>query len=125
MTARKFRVTVNGKSFEIEVEEIGGAVRTEVKRSSSVRTARGPSPAGPLSAPPARRDGAVCAPIPGKILSVEIKPGDAVKKGDKLLMIESMKIENPILAPRDGRIDKVHVTVGGHVRTGDPLMTIT
>jgi len=125
LTARKFRVTVNGKSFEVEVEETGGAVRTEVKRPSSVRTARGPSPSGPLPALPARRDGAVCAPIPGKILSVEIKPGDAVKKGDKLLMIESMKIENPILAPRDGRIDKVHVIVGGHVRTGDPLVTIT
>jgi len=122
LTTRKFKVTVNGRNYDVEVEEIGGSTRTRVKKRAGVQ-ARGSSYSAAQSS--VSINGTVSAPIPGKVLSVEINVGETVKKGDTLLVIESMKIENPIFAPMDGRVDKVHVSVGSQVRTGDLLVTIS
>jgi len=111
-------VTVNGRTYEVEVEEIGGVAQP--KSSRRVSAARSTPSAGLTVS----TDGRVAAPIPGKILSVDVKSGSEVKKGDTLLVVESMKIENPIFAPCDGRITDVHVKTGDHVRTGDPLVAI-
>jgi biotin carboxyl carrier protein len=63
-------------------------------------------------------------PITGKITSVNVKPGDAVKEGDVLCMIEAMKMENPILAPVSGKIAKVGISVGQVVETGNLVAVI-
>jgi biotin carboxyl carrier protein len=63
-------------------------------------------------------------PITGKILTVNVKPGDAVKEGDILCMLESMKMENPILAPLNGTVTKVGVTINQTVQPGDLVAII-
>ena len=63
-------------------------------------------------------------PITGKIISVNVKPGDEVKEGDVLCLLESMKMENPILAPVDGTVTEVNVTVGQIVTTGEIIAII-
>jgi len=63
-------------------------------------------------------------PITGKILTVNVKPGDAVQEGDTLCMLESMKMENPILAPLNGTVTKVGVTVNQTVQPGDLVAVI-
>ena len=64
------------------------------------------------------------APLTGKIIKVEVKPGDKIKEGDTVVILESMKMENPILAPVAGVIAKVDVTVGQVVKTGDVITVI-
>jgi len=63
-------------------------------------------------------------PITGKITSVNVKPGDTVKEGDVLCLLESMKMENPILAPVGGKITKVGISVGQVVETGELVAVI-
>lgn len=63
-------------------------------------------------------------PITGKILSVNVKPGDTVKEGDTLCILESMKMENPILAPVDGTISQVGVNADQVVSPGETIATI-
>ena len=63
-------------------------------------------------------------PLTGKIISVNVKPGDAVKEGDTLCLLESMKMENPILAPVDGTVTEVGVTVGQVAKPGDTIAII-
>ena len=63
-------------------------------------------------------------PITGKILSVNVKPGDAVKEGDTLCILESMKMENPILAPMDGNVSQVGVKVDQVVKPGETIAII-
>jgi len=64
------------------------------------------------------------APITGKVVSVEVKAGDAVKEGDVICYIESMKMENPIIAPVDGTIKEIKVAVGQVVETGNLIAII-
>ena len=63
-------------------------------------------------------------PLTGKIIKVEVKPGDAIKEGDTIVVLESMKMENPIVAPVDGTITKINVTVGQVVKTGETIAII-
>jgi len=63
-------------------------------------------------------------PLTGKIISVNVKPGDEVKEGDTLCLLESMKMENPILTPVDGTIIQIGVTVGQVVKTGEVIAII-
>ncbi len=63
-------------------------------------------------------------PLTGKIISVNVKPGDKVKEGDTLCLLESMKMENPILTPVDGTIIQIGVTVGQVVKTGEVIAII-
>jgi len=121
LATRKFRVTVGGKTFEVEVEEVGGDAR-RINVADSGEPAGGATPSTPPAA--ALSDGVVAAPIPGKVLSIKVNVSDRVKRGDELIVVESMKIENPIFAPRDGTVKKVHVSVGDHVKTGEKLVTI-
>lgn len=115
---RTYRVHVNGKAYEVAVEEIEGVV------SAAVSTRQ---PAAPAAAPahviPPGTD-VVAAPMPGKILSIKVKPGQEVREGDLLLMLEAMKMENEIFCGRPGRVLEVKVAEGAYVDTGDALMVI-
>ena len=111
----KYRVNVNGTVYEVELEEITGAA---------------PAAAAPVAAPAAAPAAApvggekVCAPMPGTILSVNVSNGSAVKKGDVLMILEAMKMENEIMAPCDGTVTSVAAAKGAAVESGALLCTI-
>ena len=111
---RKFLVNVNGTSYEVEVEEITG----EVKAPASP-AAPAPKPAAPVSGGAADT---ISAPMPGTIVSINVKTGDSFKRGQVLLVLEAMKMENEILAPRDGRVVAINTSKGSSVNSGDVLI---
>lgn len=124
---RKFNVTVNGNLYEVEVEEIGGVQNAAPVRSSAPVAApaqvvaEAKKPAAPVNA--AGGD-AVKAPMPGTILDVKVKVGDAVKAGQAVCVLEAMKMENEIPASKDGKILAVLTQKGASVEVGTPLVTI-
>jgi len=140
--SRVFRITVNGKAFEVGVEQMAGAhpVVQSVSQVAAIPApvARRPvvaplSPSAVLPSPPAAPRPApshspvatsnlMKSPLPGKVLKVFAAPGKAFKRGDTLLIIEAMKMENEILAPRDCVVGEVHVEVSQSVKTGEPLL---
>lgn len=116
-------VTVNGVAYNVTVEEGTGAP------VAAPAAAPAPAPAAAPAAPapaPAGAAGAVSvnAPMPGNILDVKVKPGDSVKAGDTLLILEAMKMENEISAPQDGTIASVDVRKGDVVDSGALLCTM-
>lgn len=115
-------VTVNGVAYNVTVEEGTGA---PVAAAAPAPVA---APAAPAAAPaaPAGAAGAVAvnAPMPGNILDVKVKPGDSVKAGDTLLILEAMKMENEISAPQDGTVATIDVRKGDVVDSGALLCTM-
>ena len=112
---KKYRVNVNGTAYEVEIEEMTGAP------AAAPVTAPAAAPA------PAVSGGAgesINAPMPGNILSVNVAAGDTVKKGQVLMVLEAMKMENEIMAPRDGKVTAVAVAKGAAVESGALLCTI-
>ncbi len=119
---KKYRVTVNGTTYEVDVEQVGGDSASPVANTSAPVT-KAPEVAKPAVAPVAAGNGEkVVAPMPGTILKVNVTPGSAVKKGDSLLILEAMKMENDIVAPCDGTVASVSVSQGASVSTGDILV---
>ena len=111
-------VVVNGTSFIVEFQK---------NESKKVKAARVAAPtAAPTAAAVAKPAGAavVKSPLPGSIVKVMVKPGDSIKKGDTLLTMESMKMENPILSDCDGTITKIAVAAGQSVMQDDLLVVI-
>jgi len=130
---KKFLIKVNGNQYEVEVEEIrDGSAATEAVTYSAPEAKPAPaaSPAPvPAAAPKKDSTGAVgatkvTAPMPGTILGVKVNPGDTVKKGQVLLILEAMKMENEIVAPVDGTIATVNVSKGTSVNAGDLLVSM-
>ena len=113
---KKYKVNVNGTVFEVEVEDITGT-------AAAATPAPVAAPAAPVAAVPAGGE-TVTSPMPGNILAVNVAAGQAVKKGDVLMVLEAMKMENEIMAPCDGTIGAVSVTKGAAVETGTLLCTI-
>ena len=114
----KLAVTVNDTTYTVEVPElVKQAPRPVVSHAAApAAVAAKPTAAAPVAA------NVVAAPLPGTITKVLVKEGDKVKKGDTLLTMEAMKMENAITAEADGIIRKVHVGVGASVNQGDALI---
>jgi glutaconyl-CoA decarboxylase len=124
---RKFRVKVEDETFQIEVEEIGAIGNPSPVLTAPIEEIATPVhrvEAQPKPVKVAAALGIITAPLPGKVSSLEVKPGDALKRGDLLLLIEAMKMENEMFAPYDCTIKEVYVTVGQMVETGDRLLEI-
>ena len=127
----KYKVTLNGRTYEVEVEA-GKAMLTDEYEAFAPAPAAPAAAAPPASAAsPAPAAPAVAAigdpvnsPMPGTILRVEVTEGTAVKEGQLLVVLEAMKMENEILAPRNGTVSQVIVSKGSHVETGSPLIVL-
>ena len=123
----KYRITVEGKTYEMDVELIGsnGAPVQPVKVQSAP-AAPAPVAAAPKAAskPAAVSSGSVVAPMPGTVIKILKNEGDAVKAGDVVLILEAMKMENEIMAPKAGKIVSVGAAKSATVKTGDVLCVI-
>ena len=110
---KKYQVNVNGVAYEVEIEELTGAPVAAPAAAPVAAAAPAPSAAGE----------AVKSPMPGNILAVNVAAGEAVKKGQVLMILEAMKMENEIMCPHDGTIASVAVTKGASVESGTVLCT--
>ena len=126
-----YKVTLNGKIYEVDVEKGEAIIQKEYEAAQSVAT--------PVSAPvvqsaPVQNAAPVAAssgsansvksPLPGTINAVKVQVGQTVKKGDVLFILEAMKMENDVPADRDGKITNIYVQKGANVETGAPLCDI-
>ena len=113
-------VNVNGADYQVELENAPVA--------APVQQAAAPQQAAPVAAPkaaaPAGAGEKVNSPLPGVIVEVSVKEGQAVKAGQKVAVLEAMKMENEIGAPKDGTITAIHVNKGDSVLEGAPIVTI-
>lgn len=129
---KKFLIKVNGNEYEVEVEEIMESSAVSQPKGTPATAAPAPKPAAPAvkaAENPKNNNAAqgalsVTAPIPGIILSVNVNAGDVVKKGQVLVILEAMKMENEIVAPSDGKIVSVNVTKDSSVNAGDLLVSM-
>lgn len=152
---RKFNITVNGRTYEVEVEEVtsrgastaavpsvkaeipveapqesvverkvtGEPKKEEIEKKVDVEAPSKAETAADTPVPSGAE--VISSPMPGTILSVNVKAGDLVKRGDVLLILEAMKMENEIMASRDGKVLKIGVQSGASVNTGDLLAVIS
>ena len=129
----KYKVTLNGKTYEVEVEAGKAILLDEYEALAPAAPAAAPVQTAPAAAAPAAPAPAavslaagetVESPMPGNILSVNVKQCDQVKEGQVLAILEAMKMENEIPAPKDGTIVQVVTSKGAVVETGSPLFVI-
>lgn len=120
---KNYRITVNGTSYDVSVEELSGGA-APVAAAPVVAPAPAAAPAAPAPAAGGAGSIKVSSPMPGKILAVKANVGDSVKKGQVILILEAMKMENEVVAPEDGTIVSIDVTVGASVESGDTLATL-
>ena len=121
---KKFNVTVNGTAYDVEVNEVKGAAPAAApKAAPKAAPAPAPAPAAAAAPVPAGAE-TVKAPMPGKILSVAVSAGQAVKKGETLLILEAMKMQNEIAAPHDAVVSEVRVSANQTVSTGDDMVVL-
>lgn len=132
---KTYNITVNGVTYTVEVEEVGATASAPVAAApvaapAAPVAAPAAAPAAPKAAPAApKASGAagavsVKAPMPGNIMKVNCKVGSSVKKGDVLIVLEAMKMENDICAPQDGVVASVEVAQGASVETDALLVTL-
>lgn len=139
---RRFRVVVNGLVYEVAVEELHdegtpqepSQVAPAPQPARQHRTERAPETSDPRPAPPSQEPPKappsgdageiISAPLPGTVLDVKVAPGEKVRAGQVLLILEAMKMENEIVAPRDGTVRDILVKKGQAVTTGDGMVRI-
>ena len=111
-------VTVNGASYKVEMENAPAAAPQAVQ-APAAQAAPAPAPAAPKGA-----GTDIVSPLPGVIIEVSVKEGQAVKAGQKVAVLEAMKMENEIQAEKDGTITAIHVTKGDSILEGAKVVTI-
>ena len=123
-------VTVNGKTYQVETEKPAApAPKPVAPKAAPVAAAPAPaaapaSAAAPAAAPVAADGVKVKSPLPGSVIKVVVTEGQAIKKGDTLLVLESMKMENPIMAEQDGTVKQIVVAAGQNVMQDDVLLVL-
>ncbi len=127
---KNYTITVNGNIYDVAVEENGGVSTQSAPRAAAPVATPVAAPTVAKAAAPAKAvNGAqgaskVNAPMPGKILSIKAEAGQAVKKGQVILILEAMKMENEIVAPQDGTLASINVAVGDMIESGAVLVTL-
>lgn len=120
---KSYTITVNGTAYEVTVEETGSV---SAPTAAPVAAPKAAPAAAPKAAAPAVGAGAVkvSASVPGKVLKVVASVGQAVKAGDNIIILESMKMEIPVVAPQDGTVASIDTSEGASVENGDTLATM-
>ena len=113
---KNYTITVNGNVYDVTVEEGAAGAATSAPKAAAPKAAA-PTAAGQGSVK-------VNSPMPGKILSVKTSVGQAVKKGEVLMILEAMKMENEVVAPEDGTVASIDVAAGDSVEAGVVLATL-
>jgi len=117
-------VELNGKKYTIDVERSEAVAVPHIATPVAAPAAAPSAAAAPAPKKAAAGANAIVAPLPGSVVSISVKAGDAVKAGQQLAIIEAMKMENEILAPADGTVKAVHVSAGQAVQQGDALIEL-
>lgn len=128
----KYKVTLNGKTYEVEVEHgkavlldeyeaLAPAPAVSAETAPAVAETPAPAPSAPVNLASGET---VSSPMPGNIIRVDVKEGDKVTAGQVLVILEAMKMENEIVAPKDGTVAQVVTSKGAVVETGSPLVVI-
>ena len=122
---KSYTITVNGNVYDVTVEENGTGPAAPAAPRRTAAPVAAPA-ASAASAPAAGGAGNVKieAGAAGKVFSIDKKVGDAVKRGDAILVLEVMKMETPVVAPEDGTVASIDVTVGQSVESGAVLATM-
>ncbi len=124
---KKLRITVDNKTYEVEVEVISqeegqSAPRPAPRRAASVSAPAAPAAPASSAAPAAAGD--VVSPLSAVVVSVDVQPGQAVNEGDKLITLEAMKMNTFVNAPAAGTVTAIHVSAGNAVEEGQPLLAL-
>ncbi|MHB8065921.1 MAG: biotin/lipoyl-containing protein [Ruminiclostridium sp.] len=121
----KYIIKVNGNPYEVEVQEVGGAGTNVPAATAATTITKTVAPNVVKTAQPQSGSaGDVAAPMPGTVLKVKVAIGDAVKKGQVLLILEAMKMENEIVSPADGKVAILNVEPGKSVTAGEVMVSI-
>lgn len=128
---KRYKVTVNGQSYDVAVEEVGGAQAPVAASAAPVPApalvaapAAAPVMAAPAQTAPVAGASSIKSPMPGTVLSFKVAVGQTVGRGDVLLILEAMKMENEIVATQSGKVAALRVSAGASVNTGDPLVDL-
>ncbi len=128
VSASPIQVTVDGDEFEVEIPDVAPAQTAQPSQPRPERRAASrPRPAQrarPSAAAASDSQDVVRAPMPGRIIRVNVSTGDAIQRGQALLVLESMKMENTIAAPRDGTVSQIHVSADDSVQHGQSLVEL-
>ena len=129
-----YKVTLNGKIYEVEVEKGEAVIQAEYDAALPTQAIEVQQPLAPVQSAPQIASvaptvanasaNAIKAPMPGNINAVKVQSGQAVKKGDLLIILEAMKMENEVVAPSDGTVASIDVTEGSSVEAGAVLATL-
>jgi glutaconyl-CoA decarboxylase len=123
----KYKVTVDGTAYTVEVEDLGGhsvSAPAPVAAAPTPAAPAAPAPAAPAPKPVSAGGVSVTSPMPGKILKVAVTVGQSIKNGEVVVILEAMKMENEIFAGADGKVTEVRVANGDAVNAGDVLVVI-
>lgn len=122
---KRFNIMVNGRPYDVQVEEAGAGVLTAVAPAPVAAPAAPPTAPAPVAAPAAPAGALkVESPMPGNILDIKVSAGQSVAAGDVLIILEAMKMENEIVAPQAGTVSSIHVNKGDAVDTGALLVSM-
>ncbi|MEI6874097.1 MAG: biotin/lipoyl-containing protein [Spirochaetota bacterium] len=127
---KRYAITVNGQSYDVQVEELGGSSSPAAPTAvAAPRPAPAAAPVATTAVPPAAMASAggsvvIKAPMPGTLMAYRVAMGQSVKKGDVVLILEAMKMENEIVAPADGSVVALRAAEGASVNTGDALVEL-
>ena len=121
---KNYTITVNGNVYEVTVEE-GFTGAASAPKAAAPAPKAAPAAAPKASAPAAGAGSVkVSAAVPGKVVKIVASVGQSVKAGDSVVIVESMKMEIPVVAPQDGTIASIDVAEGAAVENGDTLATM-
>lgn len=122
---KNYTITVNGTAYDVTVEEGGaGAPAAPVRKTAPAAAPKAPAPAAAPAASGAQGGIRIEAGAAGKVFKIEVSVGQAVKKGDPVIIVEAMKMEIPMVAPEDGTVASIDCTVGDAVEAGAVLATL-
>ena len=124
---KNYTITVNGTAYSLTVEEGQTSAPAAAPKAAPAPAAAPKAAPAPAPAPAAQGAAGsveVNATVPGKVLNIPAHIGDTLKAGDPIVVLESMKMEIPVVAPQDGTVASINVTAGQQIESGDLLATM-